>query len=147
MPADSKLSPLSEINRIIRENRVAEYRSAGLALGMRPVEFGKGVARWSWNEQPAASINPFGILNGGYLAMFIDELCSAAIGSVLEEGEWAVTVEVKISYIRALKPGAIEGIGQVIRRTRTVAFLEGRILAPDGEPAVIASSTWSIGRA
>jgi uncharacterized protein (TIGR00369 family) len=146
LPADAKPGPLIEINRIIRENRIAEYRSPGLAIGMRPVEFGKGTARWSWNEQPAESINPFGILNGGYLAMFVDELCSTAIGSVLEEGEWAVTVEVKLSYIRALKPGAIEGIGEVIRRTRTIAFLQGHIFAPNGEPAVTASSTWSIGR-
>jgi len=147
LAADLKLGPLGEINRVVRENRIADYRSSGLALGMRPLDFGQGTARWSWNEQPAAAINPFGILNGGYLALFVDEICSTAIATVLEEGEWAVTVEVKLSYIRALKPGTIEGFANVIRRTRTVAFLEGRILAPAGEAAVIASSTWSIARA
>ena len=147
MPADAKLGPLSELNRIIRENRTGDYRSPSLALGMRPIAFGKGTARWSWSEQPSAAINPFGTLQGGYLALFVEELFSTAIGSVLEEGEWAVTVEVKLSYLRALKPGALEGAASVIRRTRTLAFLEGRILAPGGEPAVTASSTWSISRA
>lgn len=147
MSADAKLGPLSEINRIIRENRTADYRSPSLALGMRPTVFGNGTARWSWTEQPAAAINPFGTLQGGYLALFVDELFSTAIGSVLEEGEWAVTVEVKLSYLRALKPGALEGFANVIRRTRTIAFLEGRVLAPGGELAVLASSTWSISRA
>ncbi len=147
MPADAKLGPLSEINRIIRENRIADYRSSSLALGMRPIAFGIGTARWSWAEQPAAAINPFGTLQGGYLALFVDEMFSTAIGSVLEEGEWAVTAEVKLSFLRALRPGAIEGFASVVRRTRSLAFLEGRVLAPSGEPAVLASSTWAISRA
>jgi len=144
---DSKLGPLSEINRTIRENRIADYRSPALALGIRPVEFGHGISRWSWNEQPAAAINPFGTLSGGYLALFVDELFSTAIGSMLEDGEWAVTVEIKCSYLRALRPGVIEGSAHVIRRAHSIAFLEGRVLDSEGKPAVSASSTWSIGRA
>ena len=147
MPADKKLGPLSELNRIIRENRIGDYRSPNAALGMRPIAFGPGTARWSWTDQPPATINPFGTLQGGYIALFIDELFSSAIGSVLEEGEWAVTLEVKISYLRALKPGTLEGVANIIRRTRTIAFLEARVLDPDGQPAVTAGSTWAISRA
>ena len=65
-------------------------------------------------------------MQGGYLALFVDEMFSTAIGSVLEEGEWAVTAEVKLSFLRALRPGAIEGFASVVRRTRSLAFLEGR---------------------
>lgn len=147
MPADTKLGPLSELNRIIRENRIGDYRSPNATLGMRPIAFGPGTARWSWTGQPPATINPFGTIQGGYIALFIDELFSTTIGSVLEEGEWAVTVEVKISYLRALKPGALEGVANLIRRTRTLAFLEARVLEPGGQPAVTASSTWSISHA
>ena len=147
MPADTKLGPLNELNRITRENRIGDYRSPNLTLGMRPIAFGPGAARWSWTGQPPAAINPCGTIQGGYIALFIDELFSTAIGSVLEEGEWAVTVEVKISYLRALKPGALEGVANLIRRARTLAFLEARVLEPGGQPAVTASSTWSISRA
>ncbi len=147
MPADKKLGPLSELNRIIRENRTGDYRSSGLALGMRPIAFGPGTSRWSWPSQPQSAINPFGTLHGGYLALFVEELFSTAIGSVLEEGEWAVTVEVKLSYLHALRPGALEGFATVIRRTRAIAFMEGRVAAAGGEPAVTASSTWAISRA
>jgi uncharacterized protein (TIGR00369 family) len=143
---DSSLGPLEEINRVIRENRVGDYRSPNLALGMRPMEFGRGSARWSWEVQPPLALNPFGTLQGGYLALFVDELLSTAIGSVLETGEWAVTAEMKLSYLRALRPGALAGSARVIRRSRALAFLEASIAADGQEPAVLATSTWAISR-
>jgi uncharacterized protein (TIGR00369 family) len=144
MAESNPLGPLLEINRIIRENRVADYRSPNLALGMYPVEFGAGSARWRWDRQAAQAVNPFGMLGGGYLAIFIDELLSTAIGSVLDDSEWAVTAELKLSYLRALRPGALEGRARVIRRTRSIAFLDAEIAPAGGEPAVLASSTWAI---
>jgi uncharacterized protein (TIGR00369 family) len=136
--------PLIELNRLIRENRVDDYASPNLALGMRPVEFGPGSSRWVWETQPERAINPFGIVQGGYLAVFVDEILSTAIGSVLEDGEWAVTAELKLSYLRPLRPGRIEGRGRMIRRTRNVAFMDAQISNDSGEPAVLASSTWAI---
>lgn len=138
------LGPVEEINRIIRENRVADFRSPNLALGMRPVAFEKGSARWEWIEQPPSVLNPFGTIQGGYLAVFIDELFSTAIGSVLDDGEWAVTAEAKLTYLRALKPAALEGKSRVIRCTRTIAFLDAVINVQGADAAVVASSTWSI---
>ena len=138
---------LVELNRLIRDNRVAEYPSPNLTLGMRPLEFGAGTSRWTWTDQPPAAMNPFGLVQGGYLAIFVDELCSTAIASVLEEGEWSVTAECKISYLRALKPGVIAGTGEVIRRSRSLAFLEAELRGADGLIAVRASATWAISRA
>ena len=147
--SESKLAPLESINRLIRENRVGDYLSPNLALGMRPLEFGAGTSRWSWETQPPTVLNPFGTLQGGYLALFVDEMLSTAIGSVLEAFEWALTAEVKISYLRALRPGALIGSARVIRRTRSLAFMEAAIVASgnDAGPAVLASSTWSIAKA
>ena len=138
---------LEELTRLIRENRVADYSSPNLALGMRPVRFAPGSASWVWPEQPAAALNPFGTLQGGYLALFVDELLSTAIGSVLETGELALTAEVKLCYLRGLSPGRLEGEARVVRRSRTLAFLEAVVTGPDGKPAVSASSTWAILRA
>jgi uncharacterized protein (TIGR00369 family) len=140
------VTPLTELNRIIRENRIAEYRSSALDLGMRPMQFGSGTSAWSWNDQPPPVINPFGTIGGGFVAVFVDELFSTAIGSVLEQDEWAMTAEVKISHLRALRPGAITGNARMLRRGRAIAFLEAEIAAADGKLAVRASSTWSISR-
>ena len=136
--------PVTERNRVIKENRVADYTSPNLVLGMVPVEFGAGTSRWVWRTQPAVALNPFGTLQGGYLTVFIDELLSTAIASVLEDGEWAVTAEFKITFLRALTPTPLEGSGRVLRRSRTLAFLEAQVEAANGQVAVTASSTWAL---
>ena len=143
---DNALGPLSEINRLIRENRIAEFQSPNLALGLRPLEFSAGRSRWSWETQPPHVLNPFGLIQGGYLALFVDDLLSTAIGSVLEEGEWAVTAETKVTYVRALKPSSLIGEARVVRRSRALAFLEASVAERGGEIAVLASSTWAISR-
>ena len=142
--AEKTLGPLIEINRAIRENRIADYRSPNLALGMRPIAFEGGRSQWEWLQQPSSTCNPFGLIQGGYLALFIDELLGTAIGSVLEEGEWAVTAEMKLSYLRPVRPGAMKGAARVVRRTKSVAFLEARVEQTPEEASVLASSTWSI---
>ena len=140
------LGPLEEINRAIRENRIDDYPRTNRALGMHPIEFGSGTSRWRWTDQPPQVLNPFGTIQGGYLGVFVDELFSTAIGSVLEAGEWAITAEMKISYLRALTPGPIEGSARVVRRTRTIAFVEATVTTAKGEAAAIGSSTWAVQR-
>jgi uncharacterized protein (TIGR00369 family) len=140
----SSRGPLAERNRLIKENRIGDYTSPNLSLGMAPVEFAAGTSRWVWKVQPAAALNPFNTIQGGYLAVFIDELLSTAVASVLEEGEWSMTAEFKLNFLRALPPGSLTGTGRVIRRTRTLAFLEAQIETDDGQIAVTASSTWAV---
>jgi len=140
----SNPGPLTERNRLIKENRVADYTSPNLALGMAPVEFAAGTSRWVWSTQPALALNPFGTLQGGYLAVFIDELLATAIASVLEDGEWAVTAEFKINFLRALTPAPLTGRGRVLRRSSTLAFLEAQVETAGGQVAVTASSTWAL---
>jgi hypothetical protein len=67
-------SALTELNRLIKDNRVAEYSSPNLVLGMRPVGFATGTSRWLWEQQPPTVLNPFGTVQGGYLAVLIDEM-------------------------------------------------------------------------
>jgi uncharacterized protein (TIGR00369 family) len=144
--ATGKIGPLAEINRVIRESRVADYQSPNLALGMCPVKFEPGSSHWEWSEQPPAALNPFGSIHGGYLAVFIDELFSTAIGSILEADEWAMTAEMKISYLHVLRAGALEGSARVLRRARQIAFVEAVVRQPGQDAAVMASSTWAISR-
>jgi uncharacterized protein (TIGR00369 family) len=144
--AQHGLGPVDDINQVLRENRVNDYVSPNLALGMRPLEFGPGASRWSWERQPPQALNPFGTLQGGYLALFVDEMLSTAVGSILEAGEWAVTAETKISYLRALKPGPLSGSARTIRRTRSLAFMEAMVRDDKEDLAITASSTWAISR-
>jgi uncharacterized protein (TIGR00369 family) len=141
-------SALSELNRVVREGEIGRYRSENLKLGMRPASFEVGASRWTWDEQPSSVLNHFGTIQGGYLGVFADELFATAIASVLDEGEWAVTIEVKLAFMRALAPGPIEGSARVVHRSRGLAFLEALVSSADGQKALAASSTWAIrGRA
>ena len=141
---ESLRSPLIELNRLIKDNRVSEYSSPNLALGMRPVVFGAGTAQWVWEQPPPNTLNPFGTVQGGYVAILIDEMFSTAIASVLEAAEWAMTVEFKVNFLRALNPKPLHGEARVLRRTRFIAFLEAQITDQSGAVAVTASSTWAI---
>ena len=85
-PGTHTIGPVEELNRLIRENRIGDYRSPNLALGMRPLAFEKGIARWAWDGQPQSVLNPFGTIQGGFIAVMIDEMFSTAIGSVLDAG-------------------------------------------------------------
>src|SRR5260370_13126417 len=85
---------------------------------LAPVEFGAGTSRWVWSRQPPAALNPFGTVQGGYLTVFVDELFSTAVASVLEAGEWAMTAEFKIVFLRALSPGPLEATGRVLPPSR-----------------------------
>jgi uncharacterized protein (TIGR00369 family) len=139
-------SPLTELNRLIKDNRVAEYSSPNLVLGMRLVVFASGTSRWLWEQQPPIVLNPFGTVQGGYLAVLIDEMFSTAIASVLEVEEWAMTAEFKINFLRALNPQRLNGEARVLRRTRFLAFLEAQVTDQNGLVAVTATSTWAIVR-
>jgi uncharacterized protein (TIGR00369 family) len=140
----SSRGPLTDLNRVIRENRVSDFTSPNLALGMTPVEFGVGTSRWAWSAQPAAALNPFGTVQGGYLAIFVDELLATAVASVLEDGEWSMTAEFKINFLRAVTPAPLVGSARVLRRSRSLAFVEAQVETADGQIAVTASSTWPV---
>jgi uncharacterized protein (TIGR00369 family) len=146
MNESTQRSPVTEINRLIKENCVWDYVSPNLALGMRPLAFAPGTSRWLWDRQSPAALNPFGTIQGGYITVLIDEMLSTAIASVLEEGEWAMTAEFKVSFMRALSPGSWNGEARVQRRTRTLAFLDAQITDQAGTLAVTATSTWAIAR-
>jgi|SRR5689334_3912622 len=141
---ESSRSPLTELNQLIKDNRVSEYSSPNLALGMHPVVFGAGTAQWVWEQPPPNTLNPFGTVQGGYVAILIDEMFSTAIASVLEAAEWAMTVEFKVNFLRALNPKPLHGEARVLRRTRFIAFLEAQITDQSGAVAITASSTWAI---
>jgi uncharacterized protein (TIGR00369 family) len=128
----SNRGPLTEINRLIKENRVAEYTSTNMALGMAPVEFGAGTSRWVWETQPPLTLNPFGTLQGGYLTLFVDTMLATAIASVLEDDEWSMTAEFKINFLRALPPAPLAGSARVLRRSRSLAFLEAQVESSNG---------------
>ena len=83
--------------------------------------------------------NGMGNVQGGFLAAMLDDAMGPALFTLLDEGQFAPTLEMKVSFLRPAQPGPIVGEGRVVQRTRTVAFLDGTLMSEDG--AIIATAT------
>ena len=139
------LSPVEKLNAALRENRPEDYVTpTHREIGLRPVRFGPGTSEWEWDASHPRVLNPFGYVAGGYLSVFADELLSSAIGSVMDEGEFATTAELKISFLKPVKKGLVTGAGKVLRKGQRVAFVEATIRNTQDEVVATVSSTWTV---
>ncbi len=85
--------------------------------------------------------NKWGGLHGGMVAAMLDDLMSIAVGLSLEWGQITPTLEMKTSYIAAGRPGRLIGEGWVVKRGKSVAFIEANLKNADGELVATGSST------
>lgn len=112
------------------------------ALGCKPLDADaeRGWVRLSWQGTPEFT-NPEGMVQGGILAAMLDDTMSLAILVTLGAGHFVPTLEMKLSFLEPAYPGELFGEAEVLRRGRRVAFVEGRILRPDGTLCCKASAT------
>ncbi|NIJ43291.1 uncharacterized protein (TIGR00369 family) [Parvibaculum indicum] len=85
--------------------------------------------------------NLWGGIQGGMVAAMLDDVMSLAVGLDLEWGQISPTLELKVSMLNAARPGRIYGKGRVIKKGKSVGFVEGELYAPDGTLLATASST------
>lgn len=85
--------------------------------------------------------NMWGGIQGGMVAAMLDDVMSLAVGLDLEWGQISPTLELKVSMLAPARPGRILGAGRVIKRGRSVAFIEGELTDEDGKLLATASST------
>ncbi|HYK33969.1 MAG TPA: PaaI family thioesterase [Streptosporangiaceae bacterium] len=90
--------------------------------------------------------NPMGNVQGGFLAAMLDDTLGPALAATLDDGEFAPTVELKVSFLRPALPGPIIGTGRVVHRGGTIAFLAGELKDPAGELLATATATARIVR-
>ena len=85
--------------------------------------------------------NPMGQIQGGFLCAMLDECMSVAC--MVASGMTAVapTLEMKTSFLRPALPGALKGVGRVLKWGRTVAFTEGELYDDQGRLVAKATGT------
>ncbi|KQO05987.1 PaaI family thioesterase [Sphingomonas sp. Leaf242] len=90
--------------------------------------------------------NPIGSVHGGYTATLLDSACSAAVHSSLPAGQGAMTLELKVSYHRALTEasGPVRAEGKIVSLGRRAGFSEARLLDAQGRLCASATSTMMI---
>jgi uncharacterized protein (TIGR00369 family) len=85
--------------------------------------------------------NMWGGIQGGMVAAMLDDVMSLAVGLDLEWGQISPTLELKVSMLNPARPGRILGTGRVIKRGKSVGFIEGELMSEDGKLLATGSST------
>ncbi len=84
--------------------------------------------------------NVAGFICGGYLANALDQAMSYAM-SFVTGGDAAPTLEMKVSFIAAARPGRLIATGSVVKAGKTVGFAEGSLRDERGKLIANASAT------
>lgn len=88
-------------------------------------------------------LNPSGTVHGGLAATLLDSCMGLAIQSTLGKGLNSTTLEIKISFVRAITPqtGLIKAEGNVLNCGRRVGTAEGRVTDATGRLLVHGTTT------
>jgi uncharacterized protein (TIGR00369 family) len=136
------LSGLEQVRAIFDPANPEPWRGIGKTLGFTALEIEEG--RVVFGAQPDETVyNPIGTVHGGYLATLLDSALGCAVHSTLKAGQGYTTLELKVSYLRAVTKdtGPIRAEGEVIRAGRRAAFTEGVITDEQGRVYATATST------
>lgn len=112
-------------------------------FGARLHSVGNGSAEFRCTPDES-TYNPAGIVHGGLLCMLLDSACGCAVHSTLPAGAGISTIEIKVSFLSALRAGGgeLSVTGEALRVGRQVAFAEAH--ARNGAGKLVGHATSSI---
>ena len=116
-------------------------------LGMRLVSVSEGEVHFA--ATPDDSLyNPIGTVHGGVAATMLDSAVGCAVHSTLPAGVGYTSVELKVSFVRAVTAasGEIHARGRVVKGGSRIAFAEADLRDAEGALLATASSTLLIVR-
>jgi uncharacterized protein (TIGR00369 family) len=85
--------------------------------------------------------NMWGGIQGGMVAAMLDDVMSFAVGLDLNWGQISPTLEIKVSMLAPARPGRLYASGTVIKRGKSVGFIESELKDADGNVLATGSST------
>ena len=114
-------------------NGVYPHPPIGELMDFVPIDWTPGTFIFQGTPGPQ-HYNPLGIVHGGYAATLLDSCMGCSIHTQLKKGQGYTTLDLRISYIRALtsKTGPIRAEGTVVHLGRSTALAEGKIYDADG---------------
>jgi len=120
------LTGLEVLQRVLRGELPGPPIAATMQLDLVHVEAGLVV----FEGQPSESfLNPLGSVHGGWIATLLDSAMACAVHSQLGPGQGYTTVEMKVSFVRAVSATTprVRCEGRVIHLGGRLAVAEGRI--------------------
>ncbi len=151
----SELSPFSELMHAHGDytqdpeawppNMQAAHRkpspaSSYLGLTLLGVSREAGLAEMRFDASEALC-NKWGGIQGGMVAAMLDDAMAFAIGVTLDWGQISPTLEIKVSMMSPVRPGPVYALGRVLRRGRSVGFIDGELRDSDGLLLATGTST------
>jgi uncharacterized protein (TIGR00369 family) len=85
--------------------------------------------------------NPAGFIQGGILSAMLDDTMGPAVFVMTDGKLYTATITMTVNFLAPAKPGPIVGEANVIQLGKSIAFVEGRLMAEDG--SVLATATTS----
>ena len=113
-------------------------------IGFEITEFNEGacVGECTIREE---HLNMGGVAHGGIHATLLDSAMGGTLVSTLAKEEWCATAQIDFSYLNAVGTGThLIATGEVIRRGRNLAHMEGRLTTDDGPLVATAKGIWAI---
>ena len=115
--------------------------SQTLGFRMTRVEQATRTVEVAFEARAELLCNPMGQIQGGFLCAMLDECMSVACMVASGMTSVAPTLEMKTSFLRPAMPGALKGVGRVIKWGKTVAFTEGELYDDQGRMVAKATGT------
>jgi uncharacterized protein (TIGR00369 family) len=112
--------------------------AALLGFELLAIDETQGTIRVRFTAKPEFA-NPIGAIQGGFLAAMLDDTLGPALTATLAPNQFAPTLELKVNFIAAAKPGPLIAEGRVVARGGSVAFLAGELRTEAG--ALVATAT------
>jgi uncharacterized protein (TIGR00369 family) len=112
-------------------------------LGFTLEKFEGGQSELHYAPAPE-HLNSFAVTHGGAVMTLLDVVMATAARSV-EPALGVVTIEMKTSFMRPAQVPAGEKLtatGQLLHRTRSMAFTEGRVFGAQGQLCAHATGTF-----
>jgi uncharacterized protein (TIGR00369 family) len=100
----------------------------------------EGRSRVRFPAQQAFTI-PGGFIQGGMQAAFIDEGMIVAVRTLLPSGEHYTTSELRVTYLRPAAGDSFLCESEVVRKGRTVIYVEASLKDDEGRLVARASSS------
>jgi uncharacterized protein (TIGR00369 family) len=85
--------------------------------------------------------NPSGFIQGGILSAMLDDSMGPAVFVTSDGRFYATTISLTVNFIAPAKPGPLIVEAQVIQIGKSIAFMEGKLIANDGTVVATASTT------
>lgn len=85
--------------------------------------------------------NPAGFIQGGLLSAMLDDTMGPAVLVMTKGRLYTTTISMAVNFLSPAKPGPIIGEATVTQLGKTIAFVEGRLMADDGTVLATASAS------